>query len=107
MDDEADTVYPIKYIDDASETATRPVIVGKRTNAGDSYSALAAIFNTLLLRRDVSLPSFGAESIGSGEMKTLIGKNVNGSGQVICRGDFVTSLVHFGFARLDYYVVPW
>ena len=77
MGDEAGISHPIKYVDDDSKpTSVQPVVVGPRTNADESYSALVAIFNTLLLRSNVNLPSFGDNSIGSDTMQELIGKSI-------------------------------
>lgn len=77
MGDVAETNHPIKYVDDSTKPASlQPVVVGHRTKADESYSALVAIFNTLLLRSNLSLPSFGDDSIGSDRMKELIGKSI-------------------------------
>ena len=85
MGDEAGISHPIKYVDDASRPASlQPVVVGPRTNADESYSALVAIFNTLLLRSNVNLPSFGDNSIGSDTMQQLIGKSITSSGEMSC-----------------------
>ena len=81
-DQVVDIAHPIKYVDDASRPASlQPVVVGPRTNADEAYSAVVAIFNALLLKSDLSLPSFGDDSIGSERMKELIGK----SQAVLCR----------------------
>ena len=75
MGDEATTIYPIKYVVDASRPRdSQPVVVGPRTNAEESYSALVAVFNVLLLRNKLDVPSFGADSIASDTMIDLIGE---------------------------------
>ena len=77
MGDEATTIYPIKYVVDASRPRdSQPVVVGPRTNAEESYSALAAVFNVLLLRNKFDVPSFGADSIASDTMIDLIGEKL-------------------------------
>lgn len=93
MGDEAGISHPIKYVDDDSKpTSVQPVVVGPRTNADESYSALVAIFNTLLLRSNVNLPSFGDNSIGSDTMQELIGKSITVR-RLLCRG-----YISFAFA---------
>ena len=87
MGDQTEVTHPIKYVDDASRPASmQPVVVGPRTNADESYSALVAIFNTLLLRSNVSLPSFGDDSIGSDRMQELIGKSITSSASFASSG---------------------
>lgn len=98
MGDQTEVSHPIKYVDDASRPASlQPVVVGPRTNADESYSALVAIFNTLLLRSNVSLPSFGDDSIGSDRMQELIGKSMTSSASFVPSGGCV-SFILFGFA---------
>ena len=83
MGDQTEVSHPIKYVDDESRPATlQPVVVGPRTNADESYSALVAIFNTLLLRSNAILPSFGDDSIASERMQELIGKSITSSASV-------------------------
>jgi hypothetical protein len=77
MGDEATTIYPIKYVVDASRPrGSRPVVVGPRTNAEESYSALVAVFNVLLLQEKFDVPSFGADSIAPGAMIDVIGEKL-------------------------------
>lgn len=95
MGDQTGVTHPIKYVDDASKPASlQPVVVGPRNNADESYSALVAIFNTLLLRCNVNLPSFGDDSIGSDRMQELIGKSI--TVRRLCRRGMC--FISFGFA---------
>ena len=97
MGDEATTIYPIKYVVDASRPRdSQPVVVGPRTNAEESYSALAAVFNVLLLRNKLDVPSFGADSIASDTMIDLIGEKLQQQecveGRVGIRFDSIDSI---------------
>lgn len=87
MGDEATTIYPIKYVVDASRSrGSRPVVVGPRTNAEESYSALVAVFNVLLLRNKFDVPSFGADNIASDAMIDQIGEKLQQLRRVCVEG---------------------
>ena len=118
MGDEATTIYPIKYVVDASRPRdSQPVVVGPRTNAEESYSALAAVFNVLLLRNKFDVPSFGADSIASDTMIDLIGEKLQQQecveGRVGIRFDSIDSRMALllwmslwlGISLIVYYVV--
>ena len=84
MGDEATTIYPIKYVVDASRSrGSRPVVVGPRTNAEESYSALVAVF---LLRNKFDVPSFGADNIASDAMIDQIGEKLQQLRRVCVEG---------------------